>query len=467
MVTGVSASIVARRVLARLIAVAAVAAALAVAPAAAAQPFRDGYGLHVVSVRQVDPRLFALTVQTAALPGPANVYVLLPTGYSAQPQRRFPVLYLLHGTSGTASDWTLKGDAEKVIGDRPLITVMPDIALNDDGGGWCTDWPNGAQRWETFHIDQLVPWVDSTLRTIPARDGRAIAGLSQGGFCSLSYASRHPDLFSTALGYSAAPDIYYDPDARVGAMAIINLTEVGLDRKPPDTFFGSPVTDGINWAAHDPATLAGNLRSTRIYMYWGNGQQGPYDSAPVSGGTWIEGLVWGDNNDFQTRLDSLKIPAHFDDYGPGTHSWPYWTRDLRWSIPTIMSDLANPAPRPSPLTYTSADDDYGVYGWQVSMHRTAREFSTLANAGASGFSLSGSGSATVVTAPAYAPGSSYLVTLSGDRVPTRTLALTAGPDRRLRIDVPLGPPNPFQQDTAQALVAGTRVYTTTATIEAR
>src|SRR5207248_8712396 len=137
------------------------------------------------------PRLLALVVQTKALPSPANVYVLLPPDYATKPHKRWPVFYLLHGTSGTASDWVLKGDAQNVIGNRELITVMPDIALNDDGGGWCTDWSDGVERWETFHIGQLIPWTDANRSTIPTRNERAIAGLSQGGFCSLSYAARH------------------------------------------------------------------------------------------------------------------------------------------------------------------------------------------------------------------------------------------------------------------------------------
>src|SRR5439155_22890700 len=132
------------------------------------------------------------------------------------------------------------------------------------------------------HIRQLIPWVDANLRTIPTRGARAIAGLSQGGFCSMSYAARHPDLFATALAYSGAPDIYYDTRDRFGAMAVINATEVALDREPPDTFFGSPATNGINWAAHDPTTLAENLRSTRLSLYWGNGDPGPYDTTPTS-----------------------------------------------------------------------------------------------------------------------------------------------------------------------------------------
>ena len=45
---------------------------------------------------------------------------------------------------------------------------MPDIALDDGGGGWCTDWPGGP-LWETFHIKQLIPWVDANLHTLATR----------------------------------------------------------------------------------------------------------------------------------------------------------------------------------------------------------------------------------------------------------------------------------------------------------
>jgi S-formylglutathione hydrolase FrmB len=438
-----------------------IAAAAATAPAAQAATFGDAAGLHIVSVKQPNPRLVTLVATTKALPRPVNIYVLLPPDYDAKPRKRWPVFYLLHGTSGTASDWTVKGAAEKAIGDRELITVMPDIALDNGGGGWCTDWPNGAQTWETFHIGQLIPWVDANLRTIPTRQKRAIAGLSQGGFCSMSYAARHPDLFSTALGYSAAPDIYYDPELRVGAKLIINGTEIGLTRVPPDTFFGSSVTDAINWAAHDPTTLAENLRWTRMYMYWGNGQPGPYDKPgpDVAGAGLIEGAINESNNGFQRRLNSLGIPAYFDAYGAGTHAWPYWTRDLEQSIDKIMSDFAHPEPNPSQFTYRSADDRYGVYGWDVTIHRTAREFSTLAGASCRGFAVSGSGSATVGTPACYKRGSRYLVTMTGPHA-SSSAVVTIGNDRRLVLDVPLGPANPYQEETAQSEVAGTAVYTT-------
>ncbi len=337
---------------------------LALPAAAAGTTFRSGDGLTVKSVKQLNPRLVAAVVTSRAIPAPLNVYVLFPPDYATHPKKHFPVFYLLHGTSGTASDWTKQGNAQQIIGNRELITVMPDIAINDGGGGWCTDWPNGAQRWEAFHIDQLIPWVDSNLRTIPSRAGRAIAGLSQGGFCSMSYAARHPDLFSIAIGYSGAPEIYYDARDRVGAKGVINATEVGLDGVPPDTFFGTQATDGINWAAHDPATLAENLRWTKMYMYWGNGMDGPFDQpGSFSGANGIEELINYDNQDFEARIQSLGIAGYFDPYGNGTHSWPYWVRDLQWSIGPIMADFAHPAPPPSPFTYTSADDSFSVYGW--------------------------------------------------------------------------------------------------------
>jgi S-formylglutathione hydrolase FrmB len=437
--------------------------ALHVGTAAASASFFDSAGLHVVTVQQLDPRLVELTVTTSALPAPARIRILLPADYSAHPTRRYPVLYLLHGTSGGAADWTTMGEAEQTTSGLPLIVVMPDIALNYDGGGWCTNWPSGSYSWETFHVDQLIPWVDANLRTIAKRAGRAITGLSQGGFCSMSYAARHPDLFATALAYSGAPDIAYDPEAVVGSTAVINATEVGLDGVPPNSIFGDRATNEINWADHDPTTLANNLRGMNLSMYFGNGQPGPLDPSPNAGAMAIEALVHTDNVDFHNRLLALGIPSLYDDYGPGTHSWPYWVRDLQWSIVSIMAAFAHPPAPPARVTYTIAEARYSVFGWTVTMHRTAEEFSTLEEAGKRGFALAGSGSGTVVTPPMFVPGASYQLTLRGQ---TASSILTAVADAagRLQVEVPLGPSNPYQQDTVEAMATGTSVYTTLVSI---
>src|ERR1700730_6039893 len=89
----------------RLALLAAVVAALAAAPPASALSLPSGHGLTVTAVKQLDARLIAVTVKTSALPQPASMYILLPPGYAAQRHQRYPVFYLLDGTSGHASDW--------------------------------------------------------------------------------------------------------------------------------------------------------------------------------------------------------------------------------------------------------------------------------------------------------------------------------------------------------------------------
>jgi hypothetical protein len=154
----------------------------------------------------------------------------------------------------------------------------------------------------------------------------------------------------------------------------------------------------------------------------------------------------------------------FDDYGPGTHSWPYWARDLRWSIGQVMADFAHPQPTPNPISYTSDLASYSVFGWRVAIKRTATEFSTLAGAGRLAFTLRGSGSATVTTPPWYARHALYEITTARTGETTTTLERT-GRRRRLTIAVPLGPPNPQQEYTlAAGLSGGTTVYSTHVTI---
>lgn len=440
------------------------------AVAAHASPvLSPGDGLQVGEVRQLDPRLLEAALTTTALPSVAHVRILLPEGYESEPGRRYPVLYLLHGTEGNASDWTRVGGAEQITAGQPLIVVMPDTALNKNGGGWCTNWVNGGAHgvpeWERFHIEQLIPWVDQNLRTVATRGGRAIAGLSQGGFCALTYAARHPDLFGTAMSYSGVPDIAFGSRALARTVGVFNGLEERLDHVPPNSMFGDPGSDGINWATHDPATMAGNLRGMNVRMYWGNGEPGPLDDAHPGGGVRsLEALIDEYNLEFRDRMQALGIPAYFDDYGPGTHSWPYWSRDLQESIGPLMEAFAHPAPAPRSVTYTTAEGSYSVYGWTVVMHRTAQEFSWLHDGGSRRFALAGSGSATVVTPPRYVAGARYRLTMRERGGAVATSAAVADKSGRLLIALPLGPSNPYQEGTAQGLAAGTAVFETSVSV---
>jgi hypothetical protein len=110
----------------------------------------------------------------------------------------------------------------------------------------------------------------------------------------------------------------------------------------------------------------------------------------------------------------------------------------------------------------SADGSYQVYGWTVTMHRRVGEFSTL-SASRDGFTLAGSGSATVLTPSRYRRGVPYRVTIRWRARTTRVVA-RASPGGILRIEVPLGPSDTVQEYPGYGVAVGTAVYTTRVTI---
>lgn len=432
------------RTLAITLAVAATSTGLA-APARAAGPavrFTDSGGIHVVGVRRVDDRQYALRVSTAALGRAVDVRVLLPTGYDRRPGAHFPVLYLFHGTSGRASDWVDRGDAERTTAGRPLITVMPDAGFDGNGGGWFTDWADprtrlGPSRWETFHVAQLIPWIDRNLRTVPRREGRAVAGLSQGGFGAMSYAARHPALFVSAASFSGAPDIAYDPVVSAGATGVVSYIAAFDNGVHPDAIFGSRLADAANWRGHDPATLAPNLRGMRLALSAGSGAPGPLDPAvPNPAAIGIEALAHASTASFHRRLDALEIPSSYDDRALGTHSFPYWARDLRRHIGPLMRTFASPPRPPAKTSYRSVDPAWTQWGWTVSIKRPeARRFSALTGASATGFALRAAGTATVTTPAFYRPGARVAVGVTRGRT-HKVIRTAAGPSGRLTVTLP-------------------------------
>ncbi len=401
---------------------------------------RDAHGVHVDEVTR-DGRLVRAVVHTKALERPVRVNVLLPTGYDRTERtgRRYPSYYLFHGTSGGADDWLDTGGVRQATRGRDLITVMPDAGYDSNGGSWFTDWLDedtelGAARWETFHVDQLIPWVDANFRTIPHRSARAIAGLSQGGFGSFSYAARHPDRFVAAASFSGAPDIARNPVAKSAASAVISGTMTGLNGVQPYAPFGDPVADDIVWQGHNPATLVTNMRHSDLQLWVGNGQPGPYDdpSDPNPAGSAIEEFVHQSTTYFADAATTDGVPYVLHDYGPGTHTWPYWARDLRRWLPRLERVLGQHRHAPGTIGYRSIDKRWTQWGWRVVTHRDERfAWSGLSGADRRGFTLEG-GPATVVTPGRYSPGASYRVAYDKGTGPS---TVAAGPRGRLRVVV--------------------------------
>jgi S-formylglutathione hydrolase FrmB len=288
-------------------------------PASVAAP-AGARAITVVRRRRLGARLEEWTLHTPALARPTGVRVLLPARYRADPRRRYPVLYLLHGAVSDYRSWTRFGHAAAISARTPLIVVMP------DGGpvGWYTDWYRGARRvqprWETYHVAELVPWIDATYRTIAARRGRAIAGLSMGGYGALSYAARHPGTFAAAASFSGALEVG-SPDA-----------------------WGPRSANAARWRAHLPISIAARLRSLALVeLRTGDGRPGPLDprgTRPGCPACALEGVLHTSNVRLHRRLRALGIRHVWDDYGPGTHDWPYWRRDLRETLPDLVAALA-------------------------------------------------------------------------------------------------------------------------------
>jgi S-formylglutathione hydrolase FrmB len=408
-----------------VLALAAVLSLILIAPSGAA----GRSPLRLVSHQSLDQRLSELTFTTPALADPTGVRVLLPAGYSAS-HRRYPVLYLLHGccngTTGYRS-WTDQMGAENLTAGLPLIVVMPDGGSN---GGYVNWWNFGAQgqpAWETYHIAQLIPWVDRHYRTVASRAGRALAGLSMGGDGAIHYAARHPDMFVSASAYSGAVDLNVVRPAE---------DAVGLDDDRP---LGSYATDQIRTRAVNSWDLAMNLRGLRLSLRTGNGLDADGHLVDV-----IESVVHAANTSLNQRLGSLGIPHVWDDYGPGTHTPPFWSRDLSLDLPLIMRTFRRPPAQPKRISFTAAEPSYGVYGWRVRVRRPAMEFSTLLKASRRGFALVGSGTATVTTPRLYRPRSVHLVRIRAERGTTR-IQRRADRAGRLRIPLPLGPANTLPQ----------------------
>ncbi|WP_280723921.1 alpha/beta hydrolase-fold protein [Kitasatospora sp. MAA4] len=319
----------------------------------------DGFGLTQVAPATGTADNFVLTVTTAQVAGPHHIRVILPVGYADNPTKRYPVFYLLHGTSDDPGNPGLAFPA--LTASSAMITVIPDGGLR----GWYADWLDqstaaGAQHWETFHLTQVIPFIDANLRTIATKQGRGIGGISMGGLGALRYSQDRPDLFSQVATFSGADDISGD-EAVVRAAVVGTLTNVGglcgnaSDPNCPfnfgptvssDAVFGSPYpvfNADWRWNEADPSTHMDKLAGMGISLYVGNGQgNGP--------NTAEEFLAESATLHVRDHLDALGMPYYLVDYGNGAtwgtncgggHNGYCWAQDLVDYVPRLEQAFAS------------------------------------------------------------------------------------------------------------------------------
>jgi enterochelin esterase-like enzyme len=141
--------------------------------------------------------------------------IYTPPGYSKN--KKYPVLYLLHGIGGDEKEW-LNGGQPHVILDNlyaenkiePMIVVMPNgRAMKDDRAEGNIMEPRKVQAFETFEKDllnDLIPFIEKTYPVIKDREYRAIAGLSMGGGQALNFGLGNLDKFAWIGAFSPAPN---------------------------------------------------------------------------------------------------------------------------------------------------------------------------------------------------------------------------------------------------------------------
>jgi putative tributyrin esterase len=244
--------------------------------------------------------------------------VILPADYrrGASKNRRYPVIYLLHGLGGSAEDWvSTRARLADYAVQYPFIVVVP-----EGKDGWYTDGIVANERFESYFVEELIPDVDLRFRTIARREGRAVAGLSMGGYGSMKFALKHPELFAFAASLS-------------GALAVASWTP---DQRIPE--FVRPSVLRVYGDAGSRVRLDNDIYRITRELTPERAKALPF--LYLDCGT--EDFLITNSRDFSALLIEKRVAHEFREL-PGTHSWPYWDRQVQEVLRLAAQKLTAPA----------------------------------------------------------------------------------------------------------------------------
>lgn len=216
----------------------------------------------------------------------------------------WPVLYLLHGLSDDHTIWHRRTSIERYVEGTGLLVVMP----TTDRAFYVNDPRTGGLRYEDHICQDVLGFVERTFPVIADRTGRAVAGLSMGGYGAIMLALRNPELFSAACAHSSA--LYF------GHMAAKH--HLGDD-------VGELNDAVLRSGQYDCFKLAERLA-----------KNGPDVALRVDCGT--DDRLLQQNRDFHAHLESLGLAHEYAEY-PGGHNWAYWDEHIRDSLALLGRHL--------------------------------------------------------------------------------------------------------------------------------
>ena len=202
--------------------------------------------------------------------------VYLPAGYDAgvsqHPPQRYPVLYFLHGlgdnerTLFNGGGWTLLDDLRKQHKMGDFLIVSPEGRRS-----FYINSADGSVRYNDFFLQEFLPHIESKYRIRPGRAGRAISGISMGGYGALRFAFAHPELFSAASAQSAA--LITESPQELDSASRTGVPLAGV----LGAVFGKPI-NVPHWNQNSPFVLAkkNSPALRRLAIYFNCGQDDNY-----------------------------------------------------------------------------------------------------------------------------------------------------------------------------------------------
>jgi len=251
-----------------------------------------------------------LVIQSKILQKDVRYTVYLPYDYETS-SRYYPVVYLLHGYTDNDMGWIQFGEANLILDEAiakqelpPMILIMP-----DGGVSWYINNFDNSVRYEDFFIEEFMPAIEKQFRIRAEKRYRGIAGLSMGGFGSLTLSMRHPDLFSGCAAFSAAvytkeTIINFDSERWNRIDAILYGTDLQGEKR---------ITGHL--LSYSPIYMLDKMdidkvKSVRIYLDCGDDDR----------------LTVG-NSTFHLVLKKLGINHEYR-VRDGDHNWYYWRSGL-------------------------------------------------------------------------------------------------------------------------------------------
>lgn len=235
--------------------------------------------------------------------------VILPTDYDTSKTTRYPVLYLLHGLTGHYSDWAARSNVADYARPYRIIIITP-----EGNDSWYID------KYESYILEELIPDVQQRYRTIEARYGRAIAGLSMGGYGAIKFGLKSPATFVFAASMS-------------GAFGVTRFTEKDVSQvwHASLKLFGPLGSETRK--ANDLFHIIESFPAARVAAF-------PYFYFDC--GTEDEPLIFNYNRDLARLMFDKKIPHEFRQL-PGDHSWAYWDRQISHILEIAAQKMRMPA----------------------------------------------------------------------------------------------------------------------------